>query len=166
LKGQCLEGVDKVFETGLNSTPCYNRCVNEMEKALRLDAQRGGEFFLIEEDRNVLLGPLAYLWAANSHFIRQADSRDGHDSAISYLLDKVSLMDYLDGSYFPLLFFELGCLYADIARESVRDEFENRDKAIMWFTRAVNEAAASEIISPFDVKRRAQEELEKLSAQS
>jgi hypothetical protein len=166
LIGSYFDGIDKVFETGLDSTLCFQRCITEMEKALHLDAQRCGEFFLIEEDANVLLGSIVLLWAAHSHFLRQAHKIDANFSAISYLADKVKLMDHLWDSYSSLLFFELGCLYADRSKMSVLHHVENRDKAIMWFSRAVIEATGSDVVSPFDIKSRAQEELEKLSVQS
>lgn len=162
LKGNCFEVVDRVFDKGLGSTPCYHRCITEIEKALQLDTQRGGVFFRYAKDRDVLLGPLALLSGANSYFIKQADVINGRLSAISYLEHEVRLMHYLGGSHFPILFFELGSLYADIAKESVRDESVHRQKAIMWFIRAANEAVASDAYSPFDIKRRAQEELEKV----
>jgi len=159
LKGQCFEGLDKVFDEGLYSTPFYHRYVTEMEKALKLDAQRGDEFFRYAEDRNALLAPLALLWVADSKFIKKRD-RYGHLSAISYLDAKVRLLDYLGGSYFPTLFFELGSLYAEIAKVSARDQLGNGEKAIEWFKRAANAEVATDIFSAFDIKRRAQKELE------
>lgn len=157
-KGQYFEGLDKVFAEGLDNTPSYQRYAREMEKALELDAQRGGEFFRYYVDRETLLKPLGLLWGANSKFIKKSG---GHSYAISYLEQKIRLVDYIEPYYLLMAYFELGSLYAEIVKGSTEDRFGNRAKAIKYFERAANAKVPPNDLPALDIKRHAQEALER-----
>ncbi len=94
--------------------------LSQFESALSLDAQGGYEFFADPRNQG------AFERCESLYMLRGRSiaETEGSDAQIEYLEKKLRLFEYLHGVPTPDLHFELGCLYAEKAR--------NERAAIHW----------------------------------
>lgn len=141
-----------VIDSGISSAPNVIRIVTEFETAIKRDAEIGGEFFGDPVNRGAYLTDIEVLWLMQSRYLRGSE---GKNKAISYLEERISSLDYLQGTFLPAISLELSELMEE------RDE----EAASRWLQRACNAEVSdldSDSISATS-KRIAQNKLAQLS---
>src|SRR5205085_9184836 len=123
-----------IMNSGIDHAPIAPRSISEFETALKHDAQIGGEYFGEPTNRGAYLRHIDTLWLLQSRYLKNSA---GNNSAISYLQEKISSVNYLQGSFLPAISLELAEL---IEKEG------NKEVAIQWLHHACN-AEVSELDS-------------------
>lgn len=141
------------FSSGISNAPTVLRIVTEFETALKRDAETGGEFFGDPVNRGAYLTEIEQFWLVQCRYLEEAA---GNDTAITYLQQKISSLNYLQGTFLPALSLELSELFEKVG---------NKEVAIQWLHHACN-AEVSELDSDSvsaTSKRTAQNKLTRLS---
>lgn len=106
------EEMRQVVHNGLNGVAKISQAVSQFERALKLDRERGGEFFGNQNNRHALFPSFAVAWLMQSHYLKESRGQEGITEAISYLQKKLKLLDYIGGSHMPDMCLEIGYLAA------------------------------------------------------
>jgi hypothetical protein len=156
------EEMDRLSEQAISNLPNLSTAMTELETALSLDIQSGERNLGSRLNQALTLQPLDFLWMSQSIYIKK---RQGPDSELSYLQDKLKKIEYLNTSL-PGLCLSFSYHYG---------EANNKPLAIEWLRRAVNADTYSDVeetrtLTYFKIaqgyKNQAQEMLQSLSSSS
>jgi hypothetical protein len=127
---------DFIVNSGLDNFPELRKAVTQLEQALALDAQRGTGIFTDRIPQSDVLQRLDVIWQRQSLYLK---NQFGNDKKLSYLQEKLNLLDFLGGVKPAGLCLSFAFYYKDV---------RNRDLTLEW----LRSAAAADDYGDLDSK--------------
>jgi hypothetical protein len=124
---QFVSSEDPAKVKDLSDCPTYMRTLTELETAVLLDSQSTSQGFAERTFQALALAKLDWLWAIQSGKTRK---QSRFDAALSYLFQKVKLLQYLGEITLPCISYQIGRYYTE-SEKNIRIGVE-------WLRRSVD----------------------------
>lgn len=154
----------EIAASGLHKRPDLERAVNEMEKALELEAKVQEKMFTDRAIASAVLLPLDTIWMYQSMY---TDQMLGPEQAVKYLESKMEILDPLGGVNLPGTCFMLHTHYLSCLESQSPPSSYDSFKADQYLEKAVNGEAYEDVaagttfcVASSHYKKKAQERKE------
>lgn len=126
--------VAPMLKTDLEHLPTVKQALATADQALRLDAQAKTSQLKPERSEQVRVLPeLDVLWRFHARYLKDTF---GNERKLSYLQEKLSLIEYIDGLHLPGVCLSLADYYYEI---------RNPERALEWLQKCINAEYYSDI---------------------
>lgn len=150
--------LDFVAKSGIGEYQGLDRAVTELETVLKLDAKGGTRLFVDRVPQSIVLLRLDAVWQRQSLYLK---NQFGPEKKLSYLQEKLNLIDYLGGVRPPGLCLSLAFHYRDVGNRPLTLEWLKNAAIADDYGELDNKSIYHEIAQ--DNKRRAQKGIDEMS---